>query len=139
MFGYSNVTFDLNVYAPYGSSGSNIKIGEKAIDPKDEGKYVAPHAASVPYSVAGYWYADDPETINNCGSCATPGSAIDVVKDEKGNPLDVSEIVVLYLKTLPNMTANPQGHRINLRYPLPAIAFEKSRDSAFKRCDIKLN
>ena len=22
------------------------------------------------------------------------------------------------------MTANPQGHRINLRYPLPTIAFE---------------
>jgi sulfur-oxidizing protein SoxB len=55
MFGYSNVTFDLDVYAPYGSSGSNIKIGGKAIDPKDEGKYVAPHAPSVPYSVAGYW------------------------------------------------------------------------------------
>ena len=53
MFGYSNVTFDLNVYAPYGSSGSNIKIGGKAIDPKDEGKYVAPHVASVHYSVAG--------------------------------------------------------------------------------------
>jgi 2',3'-cyclic-nucleotide 2'-phosphodiesterase (5'-nucleotidase family) len=124
MFGYSNVTFDLDVYAPYGSSGSNIKIGRKAIDPKDEGKYVAPYAASVPYSVAGYWYADDPETINNCGSCATPSSAINNVKNEKGNPLDVSEIVVRYLKTLPNMTANPQGHRINLRYPLPAIAFE---------------
>ena len=52
-----------------------------------------------------------------------PGSAIDVVKDEKGNPLDVSEIVVRYLKTLPNMTANPSGHRINLRYPLPYPAF----------------
>ncbi len=45
MFGYSNVTFDLDVYAPYGSSGSNIKIGGKAIDPKDDGKYVAPHTA----------------------------------------------------------------------------------------------
>ena len=124
MFGYSNVTFDLDVYAPYGSSGSNIKIGGKAIDPKDEGLYVAPHAASVPYSVAGYWYADDPKTINNCGSCATPGSSIDVVSDEKGKPLDVSEIVVRYLKTLPKMTANPQGHRINLLYPLPAPAFD---------------
>ena len=124
MFGYSNVTFDLDVYAPYGSSGSNIKIGGKAIDPKDEGTYVAPHAPSVPYSVAGYWYADDPMTINNCGACATPGSSIDVVKDENGKPLDVSEIVVRYLKTLPKMTANPQGHRINLLYPLPAPAFD---------------
>jgi hypothetical protein len=124
MFGYSNVTFDLDVYAPYGYKGSNIKIGGKPIDPNDEGKYVAPHSLSVPYSVAGYWYADDPKTINNCGSCATPGSAIDVVKDENGNPLDVSEIVVRYLKTLPEMTANPQRYRINLLYPLPAPAFE---------------
>lgn len=123
MFGYSNVTFDLDVYGPYGSSGSNIKIGGKAIDPKDVGSYVTPQPASVPYSIAGYWYADDPKTINNCGACAMPGSAIDVVKDEKGNPLDVSEIVVRYLKTLPNMTANPSGHRINLRYPLPYPAF----------------
>ena len=123
MFGYSNVTFDLDVYAPYGLSGSNIKIGGKNIDPNDEGKYLAPHATSVPYSIAGFWYADDPKTINNCGSCTAPGSAIDVVKDEKGRPLDVSEIVVRYLKTLPNSTANPQGHRINLLYPLPVPAF----------------
>ena len=60
------------------------------------------------------------------------------VKDEKGNPLDVSEIVVRYLKTLPNMTANPQGHRINLRYPLPAIAFENPEIQPYKRCDFKL-
>jgi sulfur-oxidizing protein SoxB len=124
MFGYSNVTFDLDVYAPYGYKGSNIKIGGKAIDPRDEGKYAAPHKPSVPYSVAGYWYADDPKTINNCGSCAASASAVDVVKDEKGAPLDVSEIVVRYLKTLPEMTANPEGHRINLLYPLPTPAFD---------------
>ncbi|MGZ5029268.1 MAG: bifunctional metallophosphatase/5'-nucleotidase [Methylobacter sp.] len=123
MFGYSNVTFDLDVYAPYGSRGSNIKIGGASINPNDEGKYVAPHASSVPYSVAGYWYSDDPKTINNCGACASKSSTIDVVKDEQGNPLDVSEIVVRYLKTLPNMTANPQKHRINLVTPLPAAAF----------------
>ncbi|CAA9892037.1 conserved exported hypothetical protein [Candidatus Methylobacter favarea] len=123
MFGYSNVTFDLDVYAPYGYKGSNIKIGGKAIDPEDEGKYQAPHKPSAPYSVAGYWYADDPATINNCGSCAASAGAIEVVKDEHGQPLDVSEIVVRYLKTLPEMTANPPGHRINLRYPLPAAAF----------------
>ena len=124
LFGYSNVTFDLDVYAPYGSKSSNIKIGGKAIDPNDEGKYVAPHILSVPYSVSGYWYADDPKTINNCGSCSAPDSSIEVVKDEKGNPLDISEIVVRYLKTLPNMTANPTGHRINLLYPLPAPTFD---------------
>jgi sulfur-oxidizing protein SoxB len=123
LFGYSNVTFDLDVYAPYGAMGSNIKIGGKTVDPNDEGKYGAPHTPSVPYSVAGYWYAEDPKTINNCGSCAAESNSIDTVKDEQGNPLDVSEIVVRYLKTLPNMTANPQGHRINLLKPLPTTAF----------------
>jgi sulfur-oxidizing protein SoxB len=46
------------------------------------------------------------------------------VKDEQGNPLDISEIVVRYLKTLPNMTANPEGHRINLLKPLPLPIFD---------------
>ena len=138
MFGYSNVSFDLDIYAPYGSRGSNIKIGGVAIDPNDHGKYQSPHAPSKPYSVAGYWFTDDPDTINNCGSCSAsaappanqdnksfplPKGNITVVRDEKGDALDVTEIVVRYLKTLPNMTANPGGHRISLLKPLPLPLF----------------
>jgi sulfur-oxidizing protein SoxB len=140
MFGYSNVSFDLDVYAPYGSRGSNIRIGGEKIDPDDRGDYAAPHPPSRPYSVAGFWFADEPDTINHCGRCSAdqgklaarsdndslplPKGTITVVKDEQGNPLDISEIVVRYLKTLPNMTANPEGHRINLLKPLPLPIFD---------------
>ena len=137
MFGYSNVSFDLDVYAPYGSRGSNIRIGGEKIDPDDRGDYASPHAHSRPYSVAGFWFADEPNTINHCGKCSVddgtvandndslplPKGTITVVKDEQGNPLDISEIVVRYLKTLPNMTADPKGHRINLLEPLPPPVF----------------
>ncbi len=115
MFGYSGVSYDLDVYQPYGSRGSNIKINGVAIDPAD--------TSVKPYSVAGYWFAQDPNTINNCGACGGTGASVTPLVDELGNPLDVTEIVVRYLKTLPNMTANPQGHRINLLKPLPVPAF----------------
>ncbi|MDP2026900.1 bifunctional UDP-sugar hydrolase/5'-nucleotidase [Sulfuriferula sp.] len=67
------------------------------------------------YEVTGYWFADDPTTINNCNPCR--GRAIQVVKTDgsivqvagpgvvAGTPLpnsldvmDVSEAVVKYLK-----------------------------------------
>ena len=115
MFGYSGASFDLDVYQPYGLRGSNIKINGVAIDPAD--------TSVKPYSVAGYWFADDPKTINNCGSCGGTGASVTPLVDESGNPLDVTEVVVRYLKTLPNMTANPQGHRINLLKALPVPAF----------------
>ena len=115
MFGYSGASFDLDVFQPYGTRGSNIKINGVAIDPAD--------TSVKPYSVAGYWYADDPKTINNCGSCGGTSATVTPLVDELGNPLDVTEIVARYLKTLPNMTANPTGHRINLLKPLPAPAF----------------
>lgn len=110
LFGYSGVTFDLDVYQPFGSKGSNIKINGQPIDPND--------TKAKAYSVAGYWFADAPNTINNCSQCS--GGGIDVLKDENGNALDVAEIVVRYLQLLPSHTANPQLHRINLLKPLPA-------------------
>ena len=115
MFGYAGVNFDLDVYAPYGSRGSNIKVNGVLINPTD--------TSVKGYSVAGYWFADDPKTINNCGSCGGTGATVTVLVDEIGNQLDVTEVVVRYLASLPNRTANPQGHRINLLKPLPPPAF----------------
>ena len=115
MFGYSNVSFDLDVYAPYGSRGSNIRVGGVPIDPTD--------TSQKAYSVAGYWYADDPNTINNCGNCGGPGASVEVVTGEDGKPLDATEVVVQYLQSLPGMTANPTTGRIKLLKPLPAPKF----------------
>lgn len=114
MFGYSGVSFDLDVYQPYGSRGSNIKVNGVPIDPN--ATETTPGATA--YHVAGYWYADDPDTINNCGNCAA--GTITPLVDEQGNPLDATEIVVRYLNSLPNRTVTPTLHRINLLRPLPA-------------------
>ena len=115
LFGYSGVSFDLDPYLAYGTRGSNIKINGALIDPAD--------TSVKPYSVAGYWFADDPNTINNCGSCGGTGATVTTLVDEFNNPLDVTEVVVRYLKSLPNMTANPQSGRIKLLKPLPVPAF----------------
>ncbi len=65
------------------------------------------------YSVVGYWYADDPTTINNCSPCR--GRLIQVVKTDgtvvtvsgpgvtapalvSTDLLDISEAVVNYLR-----------------------------------------
>jgi hypothetical protein len=84
-----------------------------------------PKPMSRSYKVAGYWFADDPSTINNCGACTgDSGGGIDVVKDPvTGEFLDLTEIVVNYLQSLPSQTANPSLHRITLTNPLPAPVY----------------
>lgn len=67
--------------------------------------------------VAGYWYADDPGTINNCGACTA--GVITPLVDSSGNALDSTEIVYNYVQALPNRYANPSLYRINLLKPLP--------------------
>ncbi len=69
-------------------------------------------------SVAGYWYADDPGTINNCGACTA--GVITPLVDGSGNAIDTTEIVVNYLASLPNKYAFPSLYRIKLLKPLPA-------------------
>ena len=115
MFGYSGASYDLDASQPYYKRGSNIRINGELIDPTD--------SSVRSFSAAGYWFADDPNTINNCGACSGVGGAIEVVKDAAGNPLDSTEIVVNYLQTLPGMTANPTLHRITLLRPLPPSLF----------------
>ena len=116
MFGYSGASYDLDASQPYYNRGSNIRINGELINPTD--------TSVRAFSAAGYWFADDPTTINNCGACSGVGGAIEVVKDAAGNPLDSTEIVVNYLQTLPGMTANPTLHRINILRPLPPPLFE---------------
>ena len=117
MFGYSNVSFDLDACAGFlndgaTNRGTNIKVGGVLIDTTD--KYNPTTKACVsgnsPYSVGGYWFADDPTTINNCNPCR--GRLIQVVTNDlqvidlvPGTPLpdsntllDVTEAVVKYLK-----------------------------------------
>ncbi|MBS1146911.1 MAG: putative esterase, partial [Proteobacteria bacterium] len=90
------------------------------------------------YKVAGYWYADDKTTINNCNPCR--GRQVQVVKTDgsvvqvagPGAPatlppseelMDISEAVVQYLRVNLGGTvteANLPIHRLNVKR-LPTI------------------
>ena len=90
------------------------------------------------YTVTGYWYADDPTTINNCNPCR--GRTIQVVKTDgsivqvagPGAPatlppseelMDISEAVVQYLRVNLGGTvtaANLPIHRLTVKR-LPTI------------------
>ena len=54
LFGFSGLTMDLDPYRAFGFRVSNIRVGDKPLDPE------------AVYSYAGYWYADDPDDINGC-------------------------------------------------------------------------
>ncbi|TCV90649.1 bifunctional metallophosphatase/5'-nucleotidase [Sulfurirhabdus autotrophica] len=97
LFGYSNVSYDLDACAGYGIDGAtgavdratNMKVGGNPVNISD--KYNAATQAcfsgAAGYSVAGYWYNDDPGTINNCAPCR--GRLIQTVKTD-GTVVDVA-------------------------------------------------
>ena len=117
MFGYSNVSFDLDACAGFVNDGttdhgSNIKVGGTLINTTDKYNTTTKICASgnSPYSVGGYWFADDPTTINNCSPCR--GRLIQVVTNDlqvidlvpgaalpdSNTLLDVTEALVKYLR-----------------------------------------
>ena len=107
LFGFSGLTLDLDPYRATGFRVSNIRVGGKPLDPE------------AVYSYAGYWYADDPDDVNGCECPRVPGTFIRLVRGESGEILDATDIVVRYLASLPNKTADPQLHRVRLLKPLP--------------------
>lgn len=147
MFAYSNASFDLDACAGYLNDGatdrgSNIKVGGVLVDPLDKFDPVTNRCASgtPSFTVSGYWYADDPNTLNNCAQCR--GRLIEAVKSDgtiitaydpalgTGNPpldsstlLDVTEAVVQYLRAPSSSggiggvvtSSNLQLHRINVK------------------------
>jgi len=129
--------------------GTNIKVGGQSIDDHQvyDGRAASPtfqkcldmsDNASDGYTVTGYWYADDPTTINNCNPCR--GRAVQVVKTDgtivqvagPGAPatlpnslevMDITEAVVKYLRENLNgvVTAdNLPIHRLTVKR-LPTI------------------
>ena len=160
MFGYSNVSFDLDACdgfmgqtpTPIGTAGAwktfrgtNIAVGGNLIDINDayNSTTQACNSGNPGYAVAGYWYADDPTTINNCNPCrgrliqvmTTDGQIIDVkgpgiiaALPDSSSLLDLTEAVVNYLRA-PTVEGGLGGlvtadnlplHRINVKR-LPTI------------------
>ena len=146
LFGYSNMSFDLDACAGFGidaatQRGTNIRVGGTLINTTDiyNSTTTLCSSGATPYSVAGYWYADDPTTINNCPLCrgrliqvmTNSGDTVDVnpaALPDSDSLLDISEAVVRYLQA-PLTQGGLDGivtadslplHRINVKR-LPSI------------------
>lgn len=148
MFAYSNASFDLDACAGYLNDGAtergtNIKVGGVLVDPLDKFDPVTKRCVSgIPsFTVSGYWYADDPNTLNNCPQCrgrlietvaASDGAIITAYDPALGTAnvpldsstlLDVTEAVVKYLRAPASSggvgglvtSSNLQLHRINVK------------------------
>ncbi len=108
MFGYSNITFDLDACAGYlndgaTNRGTNIKVGGVLVNTTDTYNKTTQACSSgnPSYKVAGYWYADDPGTINNCNACR--GRLVQVVTND-GQVLDVNAAALPDTNTLLDLT-----------------------------------
>ncbi len=126
LFNFSGVTMDVDPYASYdvatrvGGRVSNIRVNGQLIS-------TDPNAPSF-HTYASYWYAADPCHINvvpipNCTPTGGVPSNVTVLKDDNGDPMDATEVVVKYLEMQPNKTVTPMLNRINLLSPLPPYRF----------------
>jgi S-sulfosulfanyl-L-cysteine sulfohydrolase len=106
LFNFSGVTMDLDPYQPSGQRASNIRVNGVLLNTAQQ------------YSYASYWFATDPLFVN-----VISAQNIQLLRDANNDPLDATEVVVQYLQTLPNRTANPQLNRIQLLQPLPGQRF----------------
>ena len=116
MFGYSNLSFDLDACAGYLNDGAtdrgtNIKVGGALVNTTDAYSKTTQMCASghPGYSVAGYWFAEDPTTINNCNPCrgrlvqvvTNDGQVVDInpaALPDNSTLLELTEAVVKYLR-----------------------------------------
>ncbi len=155
VFGYSNVTFDFDACdgfltsppTPVGSAGAwktfrttNIAVGGQLIDINDayDATTQACKSGASGYNVAGYCYADDPGTINNCNPCRgrliqvmkNDGTTVNVAGPGVTGPLpastdlmDITEAMVMYMRDGLSGTVTASNlplHRINVKR-LPTI------------------
>jgi len=90
----------------------NIKIQNK------NGMWNAWSSANT-YTYCSYFYGSDPYQINKVDISATYQPSIKVIKDANGIPMDGVDVVIEYLQSLPNHTANPVLNRTTLKESLP--------------------
>ena len=99
---FSGLVYDFDPSNEFGLRVSNLRVHGEPID------------AEKMYSVAGYWYVDNPNMINRHKALE-----IHVLKDQDGEVLDATDIVAYYLLTLPDHTVNIKTDRVHLLKPLP--------------------
>ncbi len=102
LFGWANVSFDLNPAQEYGFMAQNIRVNGEELDPSRE------------YRLGGYWYVDNANWINRI-----PAERIKVLRAKNGGILDATEVVSHYFTTLPGRRYTPTPDRVKLLGPLP--------------------
>lgn len=103
---YGGVRMDMDPYKPTGSRASNIKVKRAGTGNWE------PLNPDATYTIAGYWFAQDPKVVGGIPSTAP----ITVVKGPNGETLDGTVVVSNYLRT---HLANPELDRVKLLVPLP--------------------
>jgi 2',3'-cyclic-nucleotide 2'-phosphodiesterase (5'-nucleotidase family) len=107
LFGFSGITFDVDVRRPFGSRASNVRVNGAPLDT----------SGTTAYAIAGLWFGSEPGSVNNCGACMRPGATVEVLRDENGEPLDAVEVVARYLRH--HGPVGPHEPRVRLHHPLP--------------------
>lgn len=103
--GYSGLTAQFDPLAPQGERVRDIRIDGKPLDPK------------ASYTVAGFYYERVPTQINR-----VQAKNVIVFKDKDGGLLDATDVVKLYVESLPAKTVSASVlplNRIRLVNPLP--------------------
>jgi 2',3'-cyclic-nucleotide 2'-phosphodiesterase (5'-nucleotidase family) len=108
---FSGLTFDLDLDRPAGSRATNLRVRGHPLD----------RSGRTTYSLAGLWFADEPETVNACAPCA--GGRVRVVRGDAREPLDAVEVVARWLASRPASTARVRAGRVRLVRPLPRPAY----------------
>lgn len=122
LFGFSGISFDIDLYLPRGTRASNVQVNGVPLD------------TTANYSYASYWYGSDPGLINRVPASnievavhnPADGKALFVPVAEHGNyePMDGTEIVWQYLReSLGGRLTSLEGPRVNLLRALPAPVF----------------
>lgn len=99
---FSGIGYDLDSWNAFGLRVSNLRVHGEPIDMQKM------------YSVAGYWYVDNPNMINRHKALE-----IKVLKDQDGGILDATDIVAFYLQSLPDHAVEVDANRVRLLRRLP--------------------
>ncbi len=102
LLAYSGVEYSLDPYNEFGHRSSDIHVNGDVLD------------IEKMYSVAGYWYVENPGLINR-----NKAEKLFVLKDAYGGIVDATDVVAHYLHSLPNKTVETVMGRIRLQKSLP--------------------
>lgn len=127
MFNFSGLTSDFYPVtgATYDANGATVGALNRVRNIQIQNKNDSWSAWSkeATYTYCSYFYDTDAGQINKVDISDANKASMKVLSDAAGAPLDGVEVVVQYLKTLPQSTANPVLNRTTIKEPLPTSRF----------------